>query len=208
MKQTGLYRDRQQKGLGIEASGTPQGGGQGGLEGGRTGALMGAAARPRVPTSGSRTRVSSLWQLSQDLQKQLPGTVEGTCQARAGTVGKGAALARSGPTHFPSALSLGGSHTVVTVLTGSVWETEGVQIKDGGAKGNQDDDEGGCRMHTLLRACSETRTGPAGGHGLQEGHRSWSSRSPEVHTKLTGIPQSFQRGKLIYRDLERQSNFF
>lgn len=97
---------------------------------------------------------------------------------------------------------------MVTVLPGSVWEMEGIQIKHRGAKGNQDDDEGWCRMHALLSARSETRTGPAGGHGLQEGHRSWTSRSPEGHTELTGAPQSFQRGKLIYRDLERQSNFF
>lgn len=97
---------------------------------------------------------------------------------------------------------------MVTVLTGSVWEMEGIQSKDRGATGNQDDDEGRCRMHALLSARRETRTGAAGGHGLQEGHRSRTSRSPEDHTELTGAPQSFQRGKLIYRDLERQSNFF
>lgn len=62
---------------------------------------VGAAARPRVLTRGSRARVSSLWKLSQDLQKGLPGTEEGTCQARAGTVGKGAALALNWPHSLP-----------------------------------------------------------------------------------------------------------
>lgn len=54
MKQTGLYRDWPQKGLGIEASGTPQGGGQGGLEGGRTGDLSGGSSPPTCPHQGQQ----------------------------------------------------------------------------------------------------------------------------------------------------------